>query len=152
LNYHSHEVIISNIPNAKAYPNDNKILVTLEEGSVIITDEMSNSYPLKVGQNAAYDKNTGICTVSSIEDITIHTAWRSKSLNFYRIPLKEILKTLERQYEVAFAVNDSSLLDYKFSISTSRVNVNEILSDLEKVSKIRFKLTDKDNYEVSSVE
>lgn len=137
--------------NAKAYPTDNKITVSLEEGSVNIADKNSKIYPLKVGENADYDKNSGICTVNGIEDMTLHTAWRTRSLNFYRTPLKDILKTLERQYEVQFVVNDSSLLNYKFSISTSRVNASEILMDLEKVSKISFTSKGSNNYEVSSL-
>lgn len=137
--------------NAKAYPTDNKITVSLEEGSVSIANKSNNVYPLKVGENADYDRNTGVCTVNGIEDMTLHTAWRTKSLNFYRTPLKDILKTLERQYEVQFVVNDSSLLNYKFSISTSRVNVREILLDLETVSKIRFTTKDSYNYEISSL-
>ncbi len=137
--------------NAKAYPTDNKITVSLEEGSVNIADKNSKIYPLKVGENADYDKNSGICTVNVIEDMTLHTAWRTKSLNFYRTPLKDILKTLERQYEVQFIMSDSSLLNYKFSISTSRVNAKEILLDLEKVSKISFTPKGTNNYEVSTL-
>lgn len=137
--------------NVKAYVDDPKISVTLEEGSVKIADKMENIYPLKVGQNAEYDRNSGVCKVTEVEDMIVYTAWRTKSLNFYRMPLANILKTLERQYEVHFAVDDSSLLRYKFSISTSRVNVNEILKDLEKVSKIRFKSDENSNYKVSSL-
>jgi hypothetical protein len=83
--------------------------------------------------------------------MTLHTAWRTKRLNFYRTPLKDILKTLERQYEAQFTVSDSSLLNYKFSISTGKVTVNEILMDLEKVSKISFTPQGNNNYDVSSL-
>lgn len=137
--------------NAKAYSTDNKITVSLEEGSVNIADPKKNVYPLKVGESAEYNRDSGTCTVNKVEDLTLHTAWRTKSLNFYRTPLKDILKTLERQYEVQFVVNDSSLLNYKFSISTSRINVSDILIDLEKVSKIKFNATNTNNYEVSSI-
>mgnify|MGYP001297365337 CR=1 FL=1 len=124
--------------NAKAYPEDNKITVSLEEGKVNLIDKKDNVYPMIVGQNADYDKESGVCTVSNADDMSVHTAWRTKSLNFYRTPLRDIIKTLERQYEVQFVVADSSLLNYKFSISTSRVNINDILKDLEKVSDIKF--------------
>jgi ferric-dicitrate binding protein FerR (iron transport regulator) len=137
--------------NVKAYPDDTKILVSLEEGHVNIIDKKNKVYPLKADQNADYDRISGICTVSAADDMTPYTAWRTKSLNFYRTPLKDILKTLERQYEVQFTVNDSSLLNYKFSISTSKVHANEILMDLEKVSKISFTPKGNDNYEVSSL-
>ena len=137
--------------NVKAYSDDRRISVALEEGSVNISDKSNNVYTLKVGQNADYDKNSGICTVNKTEDMTVHTAWRTKSLNFYRTPLKDVLITLERQYEVKFDVKDSSLLNYKFSISTSKVNASEILTDLEKVSKIRFSAKGNNNFMVSSL-
>ncbi|MGB4577324.1 MAG: FecR domain-containing protein, partial [Paludibacter sp.] len=137
--------------NAKAYPDDKTIRVALEEGSVSITDKVEKIYPMKVGESAEYDRKTGVCKITKAPDMTLYTAWRTKSLNFYRTPLKDILKTLGRQYEVQFAVNDSALLNYKFSISTSRVNVSDILKDLEKVSKIRFKLNNEGKYTISSL-
>ena len=138
--------------NVKAYLTDNKITVSLEEGSVTIADKSNNVYPLKVGESADYDRGSGICTVNKVEDMTLNTAWRTNSLNFYRTPLKDILKTLERQYEVEFIVNDSSLLNYKFSVSTSRVNASDILKDLEKVSKIRFTIIGNNRFEVTAIE
>jgi len=137
--------------NVKAYSDDQKIRVALEEGSVNITDKENNIYPLQVGQSAEYDRESGICTVKKVPDMTLYTAWRTKSLNFYRTPLRDIIKTLERQYEVQFSENDSALLNYRFSISTSRIKLDEILNDLEKVSKIRFKLNKEGKYTISSM-
>lgn len=134
--------------NAKAYPDDKTIRVELEEGSVKIADKTDKTYPLKVGENAEYNRTTGICKITKVQDMTLYTAWRTKSLNFYRTPLRDILKTLERQYEVQFDVPDSSLLNYRFSISTSKININEVLGDLEKVSKVRFKQNDESKYTI----
>jgi ferric-dicitrate binding protein FerR (iron transport regulator) len=135
--------------NAKAYPNDKTIRVALEEGSVNIADKTDKTYPMKVGESAEYDRTTGVCKITQAPDMTLHTAWRTKSLNFYRTPLKEIIKTLERQYEVQFDVNDSALLNYRFSISTSKIKLDEVLSDLEKVSKVSFKQNDEGKYRIS---
>lgn len=137
--------------NVKAYFEDEKIRVTLEEGSVNIADNSNNIYPLKIGESAEYDKESGICRISKVPDMSLYTAWRTKSLNFYRTPLRDIIKTLERQYEVKFNVNDSSILDYRFSISTSKINLEEVLNDLEKVSKVKFKLNNDNKYNISSM-
>jgi ferric-dicitrate binding protein FerR (iron transport regulator) len=104
---------------------------------------------MKVGESAEYDRTTGVCKITEAPDMTLHTAWRTKSLNFYRTPLRDIIKTLERQYEVQFDVYDSALLNYRFSISTSKINLDEVLSDLEKVSKVRFKINDEGKYCIS---
>lgn len=137
--------------NVKAYSEDEKIRVTLEEGSVNIADNDNNIYSLKVGQSAEYDKKSGICTISKVPDMSLYTSWRTKSLNFYRTPLRDIIKTLERQYEVKFNVNDSAILDYRFSILTSKINLEEVLNDLEKVSKVKFKLNNENKYNISSM-
>lgn len=136
--------------NVKAYADDTKIRVALEEGSVNIADQRNKVYPMKVGESAEYDRKSGVCKITEATDMSTHTAWRTKSLNFYRTPLSEIIKTLERQYEVQFDVTDSALLNYKFSISTSKINVNEVLNDLEKVSKIRFTLNAGQKYSITS--
>jgi ferric-dicitrate binding protein FerR (iron transport regulator) len=137
--------------NAKAYSEDKTIRVALEEGSVSIADKTEKIYPMKVGESAEYDRITGVCKITETPDMTLHTAWRTKSLNFYRTPLKDIVKTLERQYEVKFEVIDSSLLSYRFSISTNKINLNEVLNDLEKVSKVRFKLNEDSKYTITSM-
>lgn len=134
--------------NTKAYSEDDRIVVSLDEGSVSIIDKKQNVYPLKAGENAVYDKATGLCTVNRMDDAMQHQAWKTNSLNFYRTPLSEILKTFERQYNVRFVVKDSSLMQFEFSISTNKINVNEVLDDMEKVSRIKFILNKANEYEV----
>ena len=136
--------------NVKAYSNDNKIRIALEEGSVNIADNTNHIYPLKVGQSAEYDRLSRVCSIKEVPDMTLYTAWRTKSLNFYRSPLKDILKILERQYEVQFLVKDSNLLNYRFSISTNKINIDEIVTDLQKVSRIKFVRNVDNNYIISA--
>lgn len=133
--------------NVKAYPEEN-ITVALDEGRVDIIDRNENTYPLEKDQFAYFDRISGICTIDNITDSSEHTAWLTKSLNFYRTPLSEILSTLERQHDVQFIISDPDLLKLKFSISSSNIDVSSILLDLEKVSNIRFISTENKSYEV----
>ena len=59
-----------------------------------------------------------------------------KKLYFYLTPLRDIIKVMERQYDVHFVVRDSTLLNNRFTLSTSKVNVDHVLRDLEAVSSI----------------
>ena len=61
---------------------------------------------------------------------------------------KEIIKVMERQYDVHFIVRDSTLLNNRFTLSTSKVNVDDVLRDLEAVSWIRFSQTEDGVFEV----
>lgn len=136
--------------NAKAYPSDSRIFVTLEEGGVSLEDSFHNAYPLIPGESAEYDKQLGVCTISKVNDIASITAWRTNSLNFYRTPLREILLTLERQYDARFVLTDTTLYREKFTLSTSKVVLSEILDDLQRVSKTRFVWNNEGYYSVET--
>lgn len=136
--------------NVKAYKEDHTVTLLLEEGGINIQDLKDSTYTVLPGQSAVFDKTTRNCIISQAPTPELFTSWRSKTLNFYRTPLKEILKTLERQHEVTFTVPDTSILNYKFSISTTKVGLEQILMDLEKVSRIQFELTEGDKYTVRS--
>ncbi len=120
--------------NVKAYPEDTQIHVTLTEGSVLLNEQ----YPLKPGENATYNCQTGTFHITQVSDMEIIEAWRTNSLNFYLTPLREIVKVMERQYDTQFIVCDSTLLDSRYTLSTSKVNVGDVLRDLEMVSHVEF--------------
>lgn len=124
--------------NMKAYPADSRIFVTLDEGGVVLKGAGNKEYPLKPGESAVYDCHSGECNITRPEDLDGVKAWRTNSLNFYMIPLRDIIKVMERQYDTRFIVNDSTLLDSKYTLSTSKVNVADVLHDIEKVSRIEF--------------
>ena len=63
-------------------------------------------------------------------------------------PLKDIIKVMERQYDTQFIINDSILLDSRYTLSTSKVNVIDVLHDLEKVSCIEFIEKDENVFEI----
>ena len=134
--------------NVKSYAGDNKIWVALEEGGVRLKDDKRLAYTLTPGDRIEYDRLNGKCRVERMESIREFTAWKEHSLNFYLTPLSEILKVLERQYDARFDVQDSSLLDSRFTLSTSRVNVDDVLKDLEIVSHIDFKKKKDGTYQV----
>jgi ferric-dicitrate binding protein FerR (iron transport regulator) len=134
--------------NVKAYREDEKITVSLDEGSVNIIDKNSNVYLLPVNHTAFYDRKVDRMTINDSQKTGTYTAWREKGINFYRTPLCDVLKTLERQYGVGFEMKNPLALSYKFSISTENVPINEILADLEKVSDVRFSIIKKDTFSV----
>lgn len=138
--------------NVKAYTAESNLWVTLDEGGVLLKDTKGKEYPLHPGESAEYNRRSGACQISRPENMEQITSWRSKGLNFYLTPLKEIVKVLERQYDVHFIVPDSSLLDHRFTLSTNKVNVVDVLNDLEAVSHISFNETGKGIFEITEKE
>lgn len=124
--------------NAKAYPEDTHIFVTLDEGGVLLKVQESKEYSLAPGETAVYDRRSGKCDITRPANREGVDAWRTNSLNFYMMPLREIIKVMERQYDTQFIISDSTLLESKYTLSTSKVNVADVLRDLERVSHIKF--------------
>lgn len=141
--------VTGTIFNIKAYSGEN-IVIALEEGSVEVSDVEKNIHLLKKGDFGSYSKTSKEFSIGSINEISEYTSWVNNSIYFYRRPLNEILKTIERLNNVHFEINDTSLLNYKFSISSNNTNVNSILEDLEKVSNIRFHEKGEKKYLVTS--
>lgn len=136
--------------NVKDYSSDDYIRVTLDEGSVLLQTPSGKEYPLQPHESAEFDRRSGMCRIIVLDHPGEVSAWRSNSLNFYLAPLKEIIQVLQRQYDVRFVVSDSALLKSRFTLSTSKVNVEDVLEDLSAVSYISFEQVEDGVYAVSS--
>lgn len=136
--------------NVKSYADDQKVWVALKEGGVKLQDDKRLEYLLVPGDQVEYDRLSGEYKVERMESFEKVTAWRDNSLNFYLTPLVDILKVLERQYDAHFVIGDSLLLNSRFTLSTTKVNMTDVFKDLEMVSHIVFKEIKEDTYEVTS--
>lgn len=136
--------------NVRAYAVDSNIWVSLDEGGVILESNQGNEFSLVPGESAEYNRNSGECVITRPEFMDETYSWRSKSLNFYLTPLGEIVKVLERQYDISFEVSDSVLLNSRFTFSSSKLNIEDVLADLELVSDITFRKKSNGCFEISS--
>lgn len=134
--------------NVKAYAAETNVWVTLDEGGVRLKGLEGKRYALLPGESAEYDRRSGECQISRPKDMKRISSWRSNSLNFYMTPLKEIVQVLSRQYDVRFVIPDSTLLGHRFTLSTNKVNVMDVLHDLEAVSHIAFRPCDDGSFEI----
>lgn len=136
--------------NVKSYPAEPNIWVTLDEGGILFKDRDAKEYRLVPGESAEYNRQSGKCLISRPDSMEQISAWRSNSLNFYLTPLSEIIKVMERHYDVHFIVKDSAVLKNRFTLSTGKVNASDVLYDLEAVSNIVFTEVEDDVFEVTS--
>ena len=136
--------------NVKAYSAEPNIWVTLDEGGILFKDRNAKEYRLVPGESAEYNRRSGECLISRPDNMEQISAWRSNSLNFYLTPLSEIIKVMERHYDVHFIVKDSAVLKNRFTLSTGKVNASDVLDDLEAVSNIRFTQVEEGVFEVNA--
>lgn len=135
--------------DVRSYKNENNITVALDEGKIAMKDLIGKELTLKPGNVVVYDKKLATFSTSTTEISTI-TSWKENYLQFENATLTELLLTLERQYNVEFKVADTIALGVRFNFSSRKVNLQEILWDLEKISKVKFHETKIGNYEVEA--
>jgi len=133
--------------DVRAYENEQKITVALDEGKVTMKDLVGKELTLKPGNVVVYDKKLAKFSSTTTEIGTI-TSWKENYLQFENASLSELLFTLERQYNVKFSMSDSIASGVLFNFSSKKVNLRDVLWDLEKISRLKFRETKNGNYEV----
>ena len=85
-----------------SYTDDDKVTVTLEEGLVKVSDE-SHSMTLYPNEQLVYDRSDGKMTKNRVDALAFNS-WVKGDIDFLDQPLSEMLKVLERRYNVKIRV------------------------------------------------
>lgn len=114
--------------------------ITLVEGKVKVNNTISNeSTLLNPGQNISYDQ-TEKSTVESV-NTAVYTAWTEGMFYFEDKPLKEIMSTLGRWYNVDIFFENEDLYNIKFNFWASRnTNIGEAISLLNDLGKVNISM------------
>lgn len=133
--------------NFRDYPADAEATISLSEGSVAMnsTKNLSEEQLLKPGQRATVDKRTGRIYVEDYE-VANSRLWTSGRLIFDGEPLQDIVKTLERSYNVNITIVGSHLLKLRFYGDFPRQEqpLGEVLDALSATGKIHYKMKERD--------
>lgn len=125
--------------NISAYSDDKQITTTLMEGAVQVTKHNQQSL-LKPGQQAIVNNSKDEITVSEA-NIAEAMAWRNGYFIFNDDNIQSIMKKVSRWYDVDVEYQgdfENQIFGGTFYRSKS---INELLSHLEKIGKIHFKIT-----------
>ena len=126
--------------NVKAYPYDNTVEVTLEEGKVEFHYTKNNGEqvftPLEVNDRIVFNKNNS--SVYRInEKIEKYFAWHKNILVFDDTPMPDVAQELEKWYGVKVQIDDEEILKYKFTTTFINEPLTRVLELLELSSPIR---------------
>lgn len=137
--------------NVKAYSNENKIYVTLDEGRVRV-GESSKQDALKLmrpGQTACFDKATAQCQVYDNSYYTDNSLWKDNKMAFRNSSLQEVLTALSRRYNVDFKINNPKIYGYTYNIHCNAGNLSEVLWLMETITPIKFRQDGSSRYIVN---
>ena len=85
--------------NVSSYPNDQKISTTLTTGRILLQTHNNQKFNLMPGQKISFDQKT-MTHLLKQADIESELAWVDGNFIFKEIPFPDLIKRLERWYDV----------------------------------------------------
>jgi ferric-dicitrate binding protein FerR (iron transport regulator) len=126
--------------NFKSYPNSDIISVSLQEGSVIIT-ENKNQNILKPGEKYSYNKRTKLSTIEHT-NLNIETSWMRNKIIIEDEKFESLIKTIERKFDKKIIIVDEELKHRTITASFMKHNLSYILGVLKGILPIRYEINE----------
>lgn len=124
--------------NVKNYKGDQKMDVTLDEGRLEVTPWTNDDYILNKGEKLEMDKRQGKCTIIREGESKSESLWQNDMISFTNTPLSELVKTLNRWYNIEFIVVDPQVYSYSYTIISRNTLLENVLQELELVAPVKF--------------
>jgi len=127
--------------NIESYPGDEKINVTLVEGSLGINNKAGSELTRLVpGENATFDANGSELSIQKI-DINLYTSWKNGLITFRNEKLKDIASKIERWYNVEIVINNPALGEEPyFGTIMKNKPIDQILEVLKLTSSLEYSI------------
>lgn len=127
--------------NYKAFADDENIEVVLEEGKIALNlqrDSKNKETILLPGDRAVIEKESSKTTVRN-ENINKYIAWHTGKLVFDNSPMSEVARLLERWYGVEVRVQDTEIMNYRFTTTFENESLFQVIELLGLSSPIHIK-------------
>lgn len=125
--------------NVKAYDTEPKVDVVLIEGKIEFSHG-KQQFEMAPSQRLIFDKADGTIRILDEDHAGHAVLWRKDTLAFRDAPLKEIISTLERWYDVRFEVQDDAAYKSTFSLQTPQLPLPELLAEMQNISDVQFEI------------
>lgn len=124
-----------------AYPSENFMSVTLEEGRVEVSypDDRGETAMRTIcaGERGSYSGKYGILSVDPVET-DIYTSWRNGRLIFRSTPVSEMFRCLAKRYGVHFIVKNPRVIGYSFTGVLEDQRLERVLDYVSSASRMKF--------------
>ncbi|WP_343590858.1 FecR domain-containing protein [Flavobacterium sp.] len=126
--------------NVKAYQDSPAIYTTLVEGKVNLSGSFQTTV-LKPGQQSVLDNHN--IRVAAV-DVFNEVSWKEGIFSFQEMPLKEIMKVLERWYDIKIVFKNKAIENSTFNgILDKNQKIEEILNIISNTNKIPYEINQK---------
>ncbi|MCL3781364.1 FecR family protein [Prolixibacteraceae bacterium JC049] len=112
--------------NLSAYANNDIVETQLLTGKVAVAVSEQN-YELKPGEVARFNKKTGNMLINRIEQKAFVAGWRNNLFSFDDEAFAEIIRDIERSYNVTIRLLDPEIGQYKFNGTISSKSIDQVM-------------------------
>lgn len=124
--------VLGTVFDLSCYADEELVKVALEEGKVMFSgtnNTLVDGVVLKPGETALYNKRTKAFLVKETGNPVYVTGWKEGVFRFKNMTFGELVKKLERQYNVEINVVDQELLDERFSGEVNSETVRSVMQN-----------------------
>lgn len=126
--------------NVCAYPDDNEFSTTLDEGSVNAINTVNcQGVKLNPGEQVILNRETNGLKCMRV-DTKLYTSWKEHLLKFEDAPFEEVIKRMERWYDVKIAVDPSINTRERYTITIKTESLREMLQLVSKTTKMIYEI------------
>ena len=130
--------------NVSSYAGGGKVHTTLVEGAVAITGIVpGEEIRLKPNEQFSYDPVSREAAVNTV-DVSYSTAWKDGKFRFRDERLEEIMRMIERWYDVEIKYVDEEVKEFRFGFNLERdETIDRLLRIFEQNGKIMIQTSGK---------
>jgi len=134
-----HITVLGTEFNVKAYRNETDILTTLIEGSVSVSNSINKSI-LKPGEQSKLSQNKSDFEIYEVE-IDDQISWRHGEFSFTNKSLEDIMKVLERWYNVDITIANEEMKSIGFTgVISKNQSIDYILEIIKNTNNMSYKI------------
>ncbi|GAA3584595.1 FecR family protein [Snuella lapsa] len=126
--------------NIKAYQDENNITTTLVEGKVKVNNGMDHKL-LNPSEQSLVNKESQTISVHKVDKVFDEIAWKEGYFSFKRMPMKDIMKTLSRWYNITYTFNSPETEKKSFTgVLDREVSIDQVLIYIQKTNEFKYRI------------
>ncbi len=128
--------------NIKAYPEENSVEVFLVTGKVKVAHTLkTNGFVLHPNQGMSYDKAAQRLTQINL-DYNEVLSWKSGTLQFNKSNFNEVIRKLERWYNVEFEINGAPKDSWSLTGEFNNESLENVLKGIGHTTQYNFEINE----------
>ena len=132
--------VLGTLFNVCAYPDDDEIMATLEEGSInAINTVDGKSVIIKPGEQLILNCATNLLNQQKV-NTELYTSWKENLLKFENAPFDEVIKKMERWYDVKINVDAKINTNERYTMTIKTESLREMLQLVSLTTKIKYEI------------